>query len=103
MVTISQGAMRRLRVDLFERMERLPIRYFDTHVHGDIMSVYTNDVDTLRQLIRQTVPQVVNSALSLVVVFLSMCPLSLLLTLLSLVMVVGDRQKDLGALGLLPP
>ena len=62
MVYISQGTMRNLRNELFEHMESLPIRYFDTHAHGDIMSVYTNDVDTLRQLYDQTVPQVVNSA-----------------------------------------
>ena len=58
---LEQGTMRRIRVDLFTHMESLPIKYFDTHAHGDIMSIYTNDVDTLRQLISQSIPQVVNS------------------------------------------
>ena len=87
MVTISQGTMRRLRVETFEHMESLPIGYFDTHAHGDIMSVYTNDVDTLRQFYGQTLPQLVNSAVSLVATFISMCLLSIPLTALSVVMV----------------
>ncbi|WP_455138717.1 ABC transporter ATP-binding protein [Thermophilibacter sp.] len=87
MVTISQGTMRRLRVETFEHMESLPIGYFDTHAHGDIMSVYTNDVDTLRQFYGQTLPQLVNSAVSLVATFVSMCLLSVPLTVLSVVMV----------------
>ena len=61
MVTVSQGTMRRLRNELFRKMEALPIKYFDTHAHGDIMSVYTNDVDTLRQLLSQSIPQIINS------------------------------------------
>ena len=87
MVTISQGTMRSLRLDLFSHMESLPIRYFDTHPHGDIMSVYTNDVDTLRQFYGQTLPQVVNSLVTLVVTFVSMCMLSVPLTALSIVLV----------------
>ncbi|WP_239471632.1 ABC transporter ATP-binding protein [Olsenella profusa] len=87
MVTISQGTMRRLRDELFEHMESLPIRYFDTHPHGDIMSVYTNDVDTLRQLYAQTLPQLVNSCVTLVVTFAAMVALSVPLTVLSLVLV----------------
>ena len=62
MVNVSQGTMRNLRDDLFTHMESLPIQYFDTHAHGDIMSVYTNDVDTLRQVISQSIPQIINSA-----------------------------------------
>lgn len=65
MVNVSQGTMRNLRQELFQHMESLPLRYFDTHAHGDIMSVYTNDVDTLRQLISQGIPQIINSLLSL--------------------------------------
>ena len=87
MVTISQGTMRRLRVETFEHMESLPIRYFDKHAHGDIMSAYTNDVDTLRQFYGQTLPQLVNSLVTLVTTFVSMCMLSVHLTVLSVVMV----------------
>ena len=87
MVYISQGTMRNLRNELFEHMESLPIRYFDTHAHGDIMSVYTNDVDTLRQFYGQTLPQVVNSCVTLVVTFVSMCMLSVPLTALSIALV----------------
>ncbi len=88
MVSIGQGTMRQLRKDTFERMESLPIRYFDTHAHGDIMSVYTNDVDTLRQFYGQTLPQIVNSCVTLVVTFISMCILSVPLTLVSCLFVV---------------
>ena len=65
MVNVSQGTMRHLRDDLFRRMESLPIKYFDTHAHGDIMSVYTNDVDTLRQLLSQSIPQIINSVITI--------------------------------------
>ncbi|MFP9184398.1 ABC transporter transmembrane domain-containing protein, partial [Enterococcus faecalis] len=78
----------RIRIDLFTHMERLPIKYFDTHAHGDIMSIYTNDVDTLRQLISQSIPQVVNSFFSIVVTFTSMLILNVPLSMLSLFMVV---------------
>ena len=88
MVTVSQGTMLRLRTRLFNNMEGLPISYFDTHSHGDIMSVYTNDVDTLRQLIGQSIPQMVNSLVTLVTTFVSMVTMSFPLTLISLVMVV---------------
>ena len=87
MVYISQGTLRYLRVDLFTHMESLPIKFFDTHAHGDIMSVYTNDVDTLRQLISQSIPQVVNSAVTIVITFVSMIVLDIPLTLLTLVMI----------------
>ena len=114
MVNVSQGTMRSLRVELFEHMESLPIRYFDTHAHGDIMSVYTNDVDTLRQLISQSIPQLVNSAVTIVTTFISMFLLDLPLTLITLAMVClmllvtsriagksavyfARQQRDLGA------
>ena len=88
MVTVSQGTMKRLRVELFSHMESLPVRYFDTHAHGDIMSVYTNDVDTLRQFMSQSLPQLVNSVITLVSTFISMLVLDIPLTLLSLAAVV---------------
>lgn len=87
MVNISQGTMRNIRVELFTHMESLPIKYFDTHAHGDIMSVYTNDVDTLRQLISQSIPQVVNSSVTIVTTFVSMAVLNIPLTALTLLMV----------------
>ena len=114
MVNISQGTMRNLRVELFQHMESLPIRYFDTHAHGDIMSVYTNDVDTLRQLISQSIPQVINSLVTVITSFVSMLVLDIPLTLLTLAMIAvmllvtsriagrsalyfSRQQKDLGA------
>ena len=114
MVTVSQGTMKRLRVQLFSHMESLPIKYFDTHAHGDIMSVYTNDVDTLRQLISQSIPQTINSVISLVSTLISMIVLDIPLTIVSLLMVgvmmfvtskmsnlsgkyFMQQQKDLGA------
>ena len=87
MVNVSQGTMRNLRVELFRHMESLPVRYFDTHAHGDIMSIYTNDIDTLRQMISQSIPQIVNSLITIVSVFVSMVILSVPLTVLTLVMV----------------
>ena len=84
MVNISQGTMCRLRDELFCRMEKLPIKYFDTHPHGDIMSVYTNDVDTLRQLLGQSIPQVINSSLTMIATLVTMLLLNPLLTLISL-------------------
>ena len=115
MVNVTQGTMKRLRIQLFHNMESLPIQYFDTHPHGDIMSVYTNDTDTLRQLISQSFPQLVNSAISLISAFLSMAVLDLPLTLVSLCMVgvmllatmklsglsgryFVEQQRDIGAL-----
>lgn len=88
MVNISEGTMRNIRKDLFSHMESLPIRYFDSHAHGDIMSVYTNDVDTLRQLISQSIPQIINSTVTLVTTFAAMVVLSLPLTVIAVVMVV---------------
>ena len=84
MVTVSQGTLCRLRDDLFHRMESLPIAYFDTHPHGDIMSVYTNDVDTLRQLISQSIPQIINSSITMVATLVTMLMLSPALTVISL-------------------
>ena len=88
MISVSQGTLRDLRKQIFERMETLPVRYFDTHAHGDIMSVYTNDIDTLRQMISQSIPQMINSAITIVSVLTSMIILNIPLTLLTLVMVV---------------
>ena len=114
MVNVSQGTMRNLRVELFQHMESLPIRYFDTHAHGDIMSIYTNDVDTLRQLISQSIPQLLNSFVTILTSFISMLVLDIPLTLLTLVMIgimafvtskiaaksavyFAKQQRDLGA------
>ncbi|MBQ3830281.1 MAG: ABC transporter ATP-binding protein [Spirochaetales bacterium] len=114
MVSVSQGSLRRLRVELFNKMESLPLKYFDTHSRGDIMSVYTNDIDTLRQVISQSIPQLVSSSITLVSTFVSMLVLNIPLTLLSCLMVFvslrvtaklssvsgkyfGQRQRDLGA------
>ena len=85
MVNISQGTMRRLRDDLFRKMEALPIKYFDTHAHGDIMSVYTNDVDTLRQLLSQSIPQIINSSMTMVATLITMLLLNPFLTIISLI------------------
>ena len=84
MVNVSQGTMCHLRDELFHNMERLPIKYFDTNSHGDIMSVYTNDVDTLRQLLSQSIPQVINSCLTMAATFVTMLVLNPLLTVISL-------------------
>lgn len=114
MVHVSQGTMKKMRIDLFSKMESLPIKYFDTHAHGDIMSVYTNDVDTLRQLLSQSVPQVINSTVSLIAALVSMLVLNIPLTIITLLMsgimlfatsrisgmsgkYFGKQQKDLGA------
>ncbi len=113
MVNVSQGTMRNLRIELFRHMESLPIRYFDTHAHGDIMSVYTNDVDTLRQLMSQSIPQVINSSVTILTSFVSMLVLDVPLTLITLAaigvmlfvtsriaakssMYFAQQQKDLG-------
>lgn len=114
MITVTQGTLRSLRDDVFAHMERLPIQYFDTHAHGDIMSVYTNDIDTLRQMISQSIPQVVSSGITIVSVFVSMLILSVPLTAVTLAMVAVmiastkaaagrsgkyflEQQKNLGA------
>lgn len=115
MVNVTQGTLRNIRIKMFKHMESLPIKYFDTHAHGDIMSVYTNDIDTLRQLISQSIPQLISSVITIVMVFVSMVMLSIPLTILTLVMVAvmmfctrklagqsgmyfGKQQRDLGAL-----
>ncbi len=114
MVNVTQGVLRNLRNELFEHMEKLPIKYFDTHAHGDIMSIYTNDIDTLRQMISQSIPQVINSIFTIVSVFISMCVLSIPLTAVAMLMVAimifctktsagksgkyfVEQQKNLGA------
>lgn len=84
MVNVSQGTMRHLRDDLFRRMESLPIKYFDTHAHGDIMSVYTNDVDTLRQLLSQSIPQIINSVITMLATLVTMIILNPVLTIISI-------------------
>ena len=113
MVNVSLGTLKRLRDDLFVHMEKLPIKYFDTHAHGDIMSVYTNDIDTLRQLISQSIPQTINSFVSIISVFIGMVTTNIPLTVVALVMVgimlfttskvggkagryFGEQQRDLG-------
>ena len=88
MVNVSQGTMRSLRDDLFTHMESLPIKYFDTHAHGDIMSVYTNDVDTLRQLMSQTIPQTINSLITMVATLITMIVLNPALTVISVLTAV---------------
>ena len=115
MVNVTQGTLKRIRDDIFTHMERLPIKYFDTHAHGDIMSCYTNDTDTLRQMISQSIPQMLSSVITIVSTFISMIVLSIPLTLLIIVMVavmvgvvrkIGSQsgkyfirqQKDLGVL-----
>ena len=115
MVNVTQGTLKRIRDDMFTHMERLPIKYFDTHAHGDIMSCYTNDTDTLRQMISQSIPQMLSSVITIVSTFISMIVLSIPLTLLIIVMVavmvgavrkIGSQsgkyfirqQKDLGVL-----
>lgn len=113
MVNITQGTLRSLRDDLFTHMQDLPIKYFDTHAHGDIMSVYTNDIDTLRQMISQSMPQLLNSGITIISVFVSMLILSIPLTVVTMIMVgimvfcskksagqsgayFAKQQKDLG-------
>lgn len=115
LVYVSQGCIRDMRNDVFAHMQDLPISYFDTHAHGDIMSVYTNDIDTLRQMISQSMPQMINSIITIVTVFINMCILSIPLTMLSVAVVAVSimvskrfagyssryfiaQQKDLGAL-----
>lgn len=88
MIYVSQGTIKNLRVELFSHMQDLPIRYFDSYAHGDIMSIYTNDIDTLRQLISQSLPQILNSAITVVSVFVSMVILNIPLTILTIVMVI---------------
>lgn len=114
MVNVTQGTLRNLRNDLFTHMEGLPIKYFDTHAHGDIMSVYTNDVDTLRQVISQSMPQLLNSGITIITVLVCMIRLNIPLTAVTMVMVgimlvvtkkvsgksgkyFMEQQKDIGA------
>ena len=97
MVNVSQGTMLNIRTSLFTHMQSLPIKYFDTHAHGDIMSIYTNDVDTLRMLIGNTIPQVINSAITIVITFYSMITLSWPMTILSLLL-LGVMMLSAGKL-----
>ncbi len=87
MITVTQGTLRDIRNDIFKHMESLPIKYFDTHTHGDIMSIYTNDTDTLRQMLSQSIPQMISSAITIVSVFISMVMLSIPLTILIVICV----------------
>lgn len=87
LIYVSQGCIRDMRTEMFSHMQDLPIRYFDTHAHGDVMSIYTNDIDTIRQLISQSIPQIINSVITIVTVFINMCILSVPLTILTIVMV----------------
>lgn len=87
MVNVTQGTLRNIRNDLFEHMEKLPIKYYDTHVHGDIMSIYTNDTDTLRQMISQGIPQIISCVITIAGVVVSMLILNIPLTIITLLMV----------------
>ena len=115
MVNIGQGVLKRVRDEMFEKMQRLPIKYFDTHAHGELMSLYTNDTDTLRQMISQSIPQAFSALVTVIAVFVVMLSISLPLSLLAVAMVcvmlfvtksVGGRsgkyfvaqQRDLGTL-----
>lgn len=100
MIYVTQGTLRNLRNEMFEHMEKLPIKYFDTHAHGDIMSIYTNDIDTLRQMISQSLPQFLNSGITIVSVFVSMLVLSVPLTVVTLVMVAVMIMATKWAAGL---
>lgn len=99
MVSVTQGSLRMIRDDLFVHMQSLPIRYFDTHAHGDIMSIYTNDTDTLRQMISQSMPQLLSAAITLISVFVSMITISPLLTVwaVAVIFFMGFVTKKLGA------
>ena len=88
MIYVSQGTLRNLRNEMFERMETLPVKYFDTHAHGDIMSIYTNDTDTLRQLLTMAVPQMIVSIVTMISVLISMLILDIPLTIVAIVMAV---------------
>ena len=102
MVYVTQGTMRNIRNDMFKHMESLPIKYFDTHKHGDIMSIYTNDIDTLRQMVSQSIPQIINSGFTIVSVFISMLILNIPLTAVTMVMVaimIWGTKKAAGQSG----
>ncbi len=88
MVFVTQGTLKDLRIEMFKHMESLPIKYFDTHAHGDIMSMYTNDIDTLRQMVSQSMPQIINSVFTIVSVFIAMLTLSVPLTIVTILMIV---------------
>ena len=115
MIFVSQGTLKKIRDDMFKHMEALPIGYFDTHPHGEIMSLYTNDTDTLRQMISQSIPQLMSSIITVISVFVSMIVLNIPLTIVSLVMILvmfkviktiggksslyfGKQQRNLGKL-----
>lgn len=100
MIYVTQGTLRDLRNDMFKKMESLPIKYFDTHPHGDIMSVYTNDIDTLRQMVSQSIPQMLSSLMTIVSVFISMLILNVPLTLVTVVMlvVIATATKKIASL-----
>ena len=102
MVTISQGVQKSIRDEMFEKMQRLPVSYFDSHTHGDIMSHYTNDIDTLRQMLSQSIPQAFSSLITIFAVFISMCVLSLPMTgfvIVSLILMMMLTGKIAGKSG----
>ena len=102
MINVTQGMMMNMRNDLFSHMEKLPIKYFDTHAHGDIMSIYTNDIDTLRQMVSQSIPQIINSGFTIVSVFISMLILNIPLIAVTMVMVaimIWGTKKAAGQSG----
>lgn len=88
MINISQGVLKKVRSEMFEHMQKLPIRYFDTHAHGEIMSTYTNDVDTLREMISQSIPQVFSAVITMTSILISMITTDIYLTFIVLGMVV---------------
>ena len=87
MINVTQGTLKQIRDEMFTHMEKLPIKYFDTHAHGDIMSIYTNDIDTLRQMVSQSIPQIINSGFTIISVFVSMLILNIPLTVVTMIMV----------------
>ena len=95
MIFVSQGTLKNLRVKLFSKMERLPIKYFDTHAHGDIMSVYTNDIDTMRQMISQSMPQLISSVITIVSIVVSMVMLNVPLLIITLFMVAATMTLSM--------
>lgn len=99
MMYIAQGTLKKMRDEMFAKMQYLPLRYFDTHTHGDLMSLYTNDVDTMRQLLTQTIPQIISSAITLVavLVFMIMYSVTLLIVVLAVLAVIIFATKYIGS------
>jgi ATP-binding cassette subfamily B protein len=99
MIIISQGSLKKIRDDMFSHMENLPIKFFDTHAHGDLMSLYTNDTDALRQMISQGIPQLLSAIITIVGVFVSMISLSLPLIVIEIliILLLAKVTKFIGA------